>query len=119
MDELYPKALEYGIKPDEFWGYSLQELMDLLQVKSSSDRQNAKLKINLIFELAELIAHNVSAIFTKDVKRVYPWDVHTALFSDEQKQFAEEKEKEAIRKVADSRKRYAAQWNQRKSKELN
>lgn len=110
---VYPLALDCGIRPDDFWGYSLGDIRDLMESHARMERIKAKSEIAARYELADLIGLYIQIPYDdkKTIRIPHVWDMHPELFDGEKQEFEKRQEAEALEQARASRREYAARHN--------
>lgn len=92
---MYPVALDIGISPAEFWGYSAGEIVHLLESHKRQERIRQKEKATFQMILARQIGEQVAKLFDdKNEVNITPlWEYFPDLFREEKLQ-SEEQEKQ-------------------------
>lgn len=90
IEELYPIALDIGIKPYEFDNYSIQEVYDLIsshnrqvEVKAQEEKERIELQASMNNILALQIGERVAQLFDKDFKPTPITEIYPELFKEE------------------------------------
>ena len=112
--ELYPLALDCGIRPDEFWGYSLGEIRDVMGSYARMEQRRVKEQITSRFQLSDLIGLHMQKLFDNKNEINLPnvWDIYPDLFAEEQEAYEERQRAEALEQAKISRREYAARFNE-------
>lgn len=113
-DELYPRALDAGIKPCEFWDYSLIEISDLIEADERKCLEELKRSVIADCDLGRIISGNVSNILGGVNEIVKPWDIYPELFEQEKQAYEQEKQQTDIVHMKESRQAYVQEYNARR-----
>lgn len=110
--------MDCGIRPDEFWEYSLGEIRDLLDSYARNERRRVRDEIVARYELADLIGMYIQIPYDTDrtIKIPHVWDTYPSLFADERIAFEERQKVEALEQARISRREYAARYNEMRRK---
>ena len=116
-------ALEQNILPDQFWEFSVLELLDILEARNRNTEKELeqwKAKIELQFFTAQAISSRIGYIFGDEKKRrssdiLQPWDVYPDLFEDKTEEIESYQNQVALQKYKTGLAAYAARWNERVS----
>ena len=119
IDGLYPSALDTGMRPQEFWDYSLSEINDLLESHNRIKERKFKETVKDECRLGRIIVDNIDSILdayflNENRKVVMPWDMFPELFEFEKKAYDVQREKEELEEYKEKRRRYAAELNARR-----
>jgi hypothetical protein len=106
--------LDCGIRPDEFWGYSLGEIRDLMGSYARMEQRRVKEQITSRFQLSDLIGLHMQKLFDNknEIKLPNVWDIYPDLFTEEQEAYEERQRAEALEQAKISRREYAARYNE-------
>lgn len=113
IDELYPIAMDFGITPERFWEYSLQEVIDLLQSAKRTKAQAFKEKIFSESRIARMVAEDMYYMLNGKGKIVWPWDIYPDLFKEEQEVYEKQMEERKFEEFKQQRKMYVERMNAR------
>lgn len=105
--------MDCAIRPDDFWGYSLGEVRDLMESHARMEKIKAKNEIAARYELADLIGLYIQLPYDdkKTIQIPRAWDAYPGLFADEKREFEERREAEALERARASRREYAKRHN--------
>lgn len=111
--QLYPNALDCGMDPVAFWGYSLAEIRDLLESYARMERRRIKEQIVARFQLADRVGLHIQRLFDNKntITLPYPWDLYPELFAEEKTAFEVQQQTEQLEQFKASRKAYAERYN--------
>lgn len=101
IDELYPRALDAGMKSSEFWGYSFAEVNDYLESRERRRMQEVKLSAIKNCQLGYIVAANVSRFMGQNAEPIRPWDLYPNLFVTEREAYELEVYKQKRREYAE------------------
>ena len=103
--------MDAGISPEAFWEYTPQEIVDILESRNRSRRNELKRTLANSYTLSRMIADQVWS--DKDHKPPKLWDYNPELFEEERKRYEEEQREAELAQYIDQRKAYAAEFNRR------
>lgn len=114
-------ALEQNILPDQFWEFSVLEILDILEAARRNEEKELekwKAKIELQFFTAQAISSRIGYIFGDEKKRsisdiLQPWDVYPDLFENKTEEIEQKQNEVALQKYKTGLAAYAARWNER------
>jgi hypothetical protein len=109
--KIYHILLEFGIRPSEFWDYSLAEAVDLLESCERKAQRKRREEIRDVFLQAEVQARYLTLKKNSDVP--HPWEYYPELFAEDQKAYEKKKLEDEADACRIGRKRYAKEFNQR------
>ena len=78
--------LDIGGEPLVFWDLTVLEIRDLIESYNRVRIQKQKDKIIESYRLSQMIANNVSLLFSNDAKPLEVWDYAPELFQEERDQ---------------------------------
>lgn len=107
-------AVDCGIKPGEFWEYSLEEVRDLMESYARKERRRMKEEISSRFELADLLGIHMQKLFDdkNEITLPHVWDAYPELFADERRMFEERQKAVELERARESRREYAERYNE-------
>lgn len=94
------------------------EIYDLMESHERKKRQEARQQIARDFTLAEAIAQDVGAIFSKDIKAARPWDYYPGLFKEDRAAYELAQEKEELEAYKERKRAYAIEHNKMRERGL-
>lgn len=97
---MYPRALDIGIKPQEFWEYSVAEINDLLESHERLRVDSIKAKALAHCQLGYVITGDISNAMTAEGQTIKPWDLYPKLFEKEREDYEIEQYKQKMRNYA-------------------
>lgn len=111
-------AIEQGVLPEQFWEYSVLEILDIMEANQRKHKKDFKEKVERDFTLAEAIVSRIGYIFADEKKRrnarIYqPWDAYPDLFVIEAEEARQVKETAELQNYKSGFAAYAARWNMR------
>lgn len=107
-----------GIKPYEFWEYSLDEIKDLIEVYKKHQEEKTKETIMYNYSLANFIRIFIGSILSKDVEIPNIYELYPDIFKDELEKNRKERIEQELLLHKERMREYAVRMNElRKSKE--
>lgn len=115
MAGLYPRALDCGIRPGEFWELSLLEVTDLME--SYERRERARLKQSLLEKhfLARDIGQYIALVVqgSDQVEVLDIWDFFPELFREEKEAAKQARTEQQLALYKAQMERFAFRYNQK------
>ncbi len=85
---MYHQGLECGIRPEQFWSYSIPEVADIIESYRKKEDARYKADISLTFLMADVVANRLGQLFPgSKMEQIMPWDCYPKLFADEKKRY--------------------------------
>ena len=107
--------LDIGGEPLVFWDLTVLEIRDLIESYNRVRIQERKEKIIDSYRLSQMIANNVSLLFSNDAKPLEVWDYAPELFQEEKEQVEKARQEQEMR-MHKERMRAFAEIHNRKMK---
>lgn len=101
-----------GIKPVEFWNYSVAEISDMLESYRKNEEQRIKREVIHDFVMAEVQTRYTFREKQDAIPR--PWDYYPELFAEEKKVFDVAEKEKAFEEYKEKRQRYVEEYNRRR-----
>lgn len=90
---LYKVALRGGIKPFEFWDYTVQEVADILGAYEENEKQKMQFIALCSYNQGMIVVSGVNNMFSKTPKQPHQlWEVYPTLFEKPIEQIKQQKE---------------------------
>jgi len=100
------------MRPDEFWDYTPNEILDVLAAMGRRERGRRKERILDGFILAEVAAADTAAFLTgSSAELPKPWDYYPETFREER----EADERRRLEEYKEGRRAYIAELNRRRN----
>lgn len=100
INELYPRALDIGMKPQEFWDCSFAEINDILESHERAKLDSLKAKALEHCQVGYVIAGDICNAMSAEEHMIKPWDLYPKLFEEEQQDYEVEQYKKKMRDYA-------------------
>jgi hypothetical protein len=110
---LYPRALDYGIQPQEFWEFSLLELTDKMQSFQRVQESKLKEKIADQCRLSKILVLNIDRYLNK-TDSIQPWDLYPNMFEVEKAFYEEQMIESQLAEYKERRRAYASEMNKKR-----
>lgn len=107
--------LDIGGEPLIFWDLTVLEIREMIESYNRVRIQKQKEKIIESYRLSQMIANNVSLLFSKDAKPLEVWDYASELFQEEREQVEQARLAQEL-KLHQERMRLFAESHNRKFK---
>lgn len=107
--------LDIGGEPLVFWDLTVLEIRDLIESYNRVRIQERKEKIIDSYRLSQMIANNVSLLFSNDAKPLEVWGYAPELFQEEKEQVEKARQEQEMR-LHKERMRIFAESHNRKFK---
>lgn len=111
-------SLDVGIGPFDFWEYTVGEVLDVIASYNRTQTQKQKEKVISEYRLSQMIAHQVSAVLSKDAKLPDIWEFAPALFEDERQQVEQARREQELLLHRERMRLFAERFNQRRKEGL-
>lgn len=113
--DLYPRALDCGIKIHDFWELSVLEIEDYISSYNRMKKEYVKEQVSWQHSVVGLISEVLSVLISgrKD-ELTMPWDRYPDLFEAEKREYEHVTEQKKLYSIGDSRRAYAAEFNRRR-----
>ena len=118
VDNLYAQAIDCGVSPSDFWEYSIDEVIDLMESNTRIKRQEAKIKASSDYSQARLIATNIWSYWNKDISIPKPWDSYPDLFKEEREEYENELKRQELENYKEKRRMQYDQFNAKRRREV-
>lgn len=106
INALYPNAIDAGISITVFWNSSLAEIVDMLDSYKRVQAVRTKEKLLEMYQLAEWFSEHMAAKLNENIPIPYPWYKFPDIFSEEQRIFEENKQKQEFEEFKERRRQY-------------
>lgn len=111
--EMYPAALDCGITPEAFWGYSMFEVRDLIESHNRVRRRQVKESISLAWAQAEQTAACLASMYGEG-RPPQVWDVFPELFEEERREYEQKAAEDQMEAYKERRRAYVEEFNRRR-----
>lgn len=105
--------LDIGGEPLVFWDLTVLEIRDMIESYNRVRIQKQKEKIVESYRLSQMIANNVSLLFSNDVKPLEIWDYAPELFKDERAQVEKARQEQEMRMHKERMRAFAESHNRK------
>ena len=105
--------LDIGGKPLDFWDLTFLEIRDLIESYNRVRIQKQKDKIIESYRLSQMIANNVSLLFSNDAKPLEVWDYVPELFQEEKEQVERARQEQEMRLHKERMRAFAESHNRK------
>lgn len=112
MQELYEQALDCDISPEEFWGYSPNEISDIIESYFRKKSRDIKWQVTHDFIIAEVETRYMFG--KKEQDTPHPWDYYDELFAEDKIKYEKQKEQKAFEDYKEKRRLYVEAFNKRR-----
>ena len=106
-------ALDCGMKPKEFWEYSVAEIRDCIKSYERVKKQSTKELISFGYMVSGLIMEHYAASRNEKSKVTLPWERYPELFREEKEIYRQEKAAADLEEYKKKRRAFAERVNQR------
>nr|DAK18835.1 MAG TPA: hypothetical protein [Caudoviricetes sp.] len=105
--------LDIGGEPLVFWDLTVLEIRDLIESYNRVRIQERKEKIIDSYRLSQMIANNVSLLFSNDAKPLEVWDYAPELFQEEKEQVEKARQEQEMRLHKERMRAFAESHNRK------
>ena len=105
--------LDIGGEPLVFWDLTVLEIKDLIESYNRVRIQERKEKIIDSYRLSQMIANNVSLLFSNDAKTLEVWDYAPELFQEEKEQVEKARQEQEMRLHKERMRAFAESHNRK------
>lgn len=75
--------MDCGILPDQFWGYSLSEIIDLIKSYQRIEKRRMKDTVIYNYQLANLIKLTVGSLLSDEINTPDIYELYPDMFNEE------------------------------------
>lgn len=105
--------LDIGGEPLVFWDLTVLEIRDMIESHNRVTIQKQKEKIVESYRLSQMIANNVSLLFSNDAKPLEVWDYAPELFQEEKEQVERARQEQEMRLHKERMRAFAESHNRK------
>ena len=105
--------LDIGGKPLDFWDLTILEIRDMIESHNRVMIQKQKEKIVESYRLSQMIANNVSLLFSNDAKPLDIWVYAPDLFQEERSQVEKARQEQEMKMHKERMRAFAESHNRR------